>query len=184
MAAMEVIEKPLSEIRPFPGNPRKNAEAVKPVADNIKAHGWNQPIVTDATGTIIIGHTRLEAAKLLGLDTAPVLVADWLTLDQADAARLADNRLGEIAAWDEGLLKIEFEKLMEAGVNLDSIGFSTEEIDGLLESTGDTTSLTLPGGVSHKESTDERFTVVRFEVPTSRLKEFHDRVDPIHAEFA
>ena len=81
------------------------------VAASIKEFGFKQPIVVDAEGVIIAGHTRLLAAERLGLAEVPVLVADDLTPAQVKAYRLADNRTGQEATWDMELLGIELEDL-------------------------------------------------------------------------
>ena len=73
---LEVIQKKLDEITPYENNPRHNDEAVGAVAASIREFGFQQPIVTDKDGVIIVGHTRLKAAKKLGLETVPVVVAD------------------------------------------------------------------------------------------------------------
>ncbi len=133
---MQVAERPLADIRPYEKNPRKNRDAVKTVADSIREFGFRQPIVVDEAGVIIVGHTRYEAAKRLGLDTAPVHVAEGLTPEQARAYRLMDNRSHENASWDEDLLKFEFAGLMETGFDLDLTGFTGPEINALLDTGG------------------------------------------------
>lgn len=90
-----------SELKPWAKNPRKNDEAVGPVARSIEAHGFGAPIVARrATGEVIAGHTRLKAALKLGLSAVPVRYLD-LTERQARTLALADNRLGELAQWDD-----------------------------------------------------------------------------------
>ena len=130
---MQIVERALSEIRPYEKNPRKNRDAVKAVADSINEYGFRQPIVVDEDGVIIVGHTRLIAAQRLGLDSVPVHVAEGLTPDQARAYRLMDNRSHENASWDEDLLKFEFEGLLDSGFDLDLTGFSGPEINALLD---------------------------------------------------
>lgn len=71
--------RPIDDVHPYPNNPRNNDEAVEYVANSIREFGWQQPIVVDTDSTIIAGHTRLKAAKRLGMDTVPVVVADNLT---------------------------------------------------------------------------------------------------------
>ena len=101
---MDIVEKRIDEIRPYENNPRFNDEAVEYVAESIKQYGWKQPIVVDVSGVIIAGHTRYKAAKLLGMDTVPVLVASDLTADQVKAYRLADNKVSDFSQWDNKLL--------------------------------------------------------------------------------
>ena len=94
---MRTIDLNISEIHPYENNPRRiSDEAVEKVADSIREFGFQQPIVVDSAHVIIVGHTRLKAAKKLGLETVPVVVADNLTEEQAKAYRLADNKTGEL----------------------------------------------------------------------------------------
>ena len=65
----------------------------------------------DSNNVIVTGHTRVKAAKFLGMDTVPCIVADDLTEDQIKAFRLADNKGGEIAQWDMDALKIELDEI-------------------------------------------------------------------------
>ena len=102
--------------------------AVGKVAASIKEFGFKQPIVVDAEGVIIAGHTRLLAAERLGLDVVPVLVADDLTPAQVKAYRLADNRTGQEATWDMELLGIELEDLAGLDIDLSLTGFDAEEL--------------------------------------------------------
>jgi ParB-like chromosome segregation protein Spo0J len=98
-AALTVEWRPLDALTPYPQNARVlSSKAVAKVAASIKAFGWRQPIVVDAAGVIIAGHTRLLAAQSLGLKAVPVLVADDLTPAQVRAYRLADNRTAREAA--------------------------------------------------------------------------------------
>jgi ParB family chromosome partitioning protein len=103
---MEIIMKKTTEIRPHPGNPRKNDAAVDTVAESIRRYGWRQPIVVDMDLVILAGHTRHKAALKLGLAEVPVHVAD-LTPEQAAAFRIADNRSADLAEWDPEKLLAE-----------------------------------------------------------------------------
>lgn len=95
---------PRTSLRPWGRNPRKNTAAVARVAEAIKTLGWGAPIVARAEDrTVIAGHTRLKAAELLGLDEVPVRFVD-VTQREAELMALADNRLGEIAEWDDAAL--------------------------------------------------------------------------------
>lgn len=105
---------PTDRPKPYPNNPRINDEAVQGVRDSLQAFGWQQPIVVDKDGVVIVGHTRLKAAKALGMDKVPVTVAGDLTPDEVAAYRLADNRTSEKAKWDFDALDLEFR-----GIELD-----------------------------------------------------------------
>jgi len=122
----------IDEIKPYERNPRINDKAVDAVAASLKEYGFRQPIVVDAEGVIIAGHTRLKAAQKLGLAKVPVHMAKELTPEQVKAYRIADNRTGDIATWDFEILPIELNELREAGVDLDVLAFDEEELGRLL----------------------------------------------------
>ena len=126
---MDIQEIEIDKIIPYINNPRKNLNVDK-VASSIKEFGFQQPIVIDKNNTIVVGHTRYEAAKKLGISKVPVQIAD-LSDTQAKAYRIADNRLNQDASWDTKLLNIEFNDLLSKDYNLDSLGFTTDELDTL-----------------------------------------------------
>ena len=124
--AVEV--RPIGDVKPYPRNPRKISDkAVAKIAASINEYGWRQPIVVDGAGVVIVGHGRLLAARSLGLKEVPVHVAE-LTLAEAAAYRIADNRSGEEAAWDLGLLTLEIGALRGADFDLRPLGFDTSEL--------------------------------------------------------
>jgi ParB family transcriptional regulator, chromosome partitioning protein len=102
-----------SDLKPWAKNPRDNEVAVAKVAASIKRFGFGAPIVARKNGEIIAGHTRWKAAQVLGLDRVPVRYMD-LDERQAHLLALADNKLGELADWNErGLLDILGEYSLE-----------------------------------------------------------------------
>jgi ParB-like chromosome segregation protein Spo0J len=121
-----IIEyKRLDELREYENNPRNNDNAVAAVAASIKEFGFKVPIVIDAAGVIIAGHTRAKAAAQLGLSSVPCIVADDLTEEQIRAFRLADNKTGELAGWDFDKLDAELELL--AGMDMAAFGFTLDD---------------------------------------------------------
>ena len=134
---MDVVELPLEQLIPYARNPRKNAAAVATVAASLKEFGWRQPIVVDEEMVILAGHTRLEAARQLGMKAAPVHIARGLTPAQARAYRLMDNRASENAEWDEALLGLELGDLQGDGFDLALTGFDDAELNRLLAGLGD-----------------------------------------------
>ena len=104
---MKVQNISLTDIHPYARNPRKNDEAVKNVAASIREFGFLVPLVIDREHEIVAGHTRFKAAQSLGMKEVPCVIADELTEDQIKAFRLADNKVGELAAWDMDLLPLE-----------------------------------------------------------------------------
>lgn len=122
---MEIINKKIDEVIPYENNPRKNDEAVDYVAKSIKEFGFKVPIIIDKNGVIVAGHTRLKAAKKLGLKEVPTIVADDLSDDQIKAFRLADNKVGEFAEWDDELLKIELDDI---DIDMADFGFYLDDM--------------------------------------------------------
>jgi len=120
---MEIINRKVKDLIPYDKNPRKNDDAVKYVKASIEQFGFKVPIVIDADGVIVAGHTRLKAAKELGLAEVPCIVADDLTPEQIRAFRVADNKTGEKAEWDVELLNTE---LLDLEANFDMADFGFE----------------------------------------------------------
>jgi ParB-like chromosome segregation protein Spo0J len=129
---MLVTSWAIDRVIPYDRNPRNNEAAVAKVAASLREFGWRQPIVVDAKGIIIAGHTRLLAARSLEMAEVPVHVADTLTPDQVRAYRLADNRIGQEAEWDDELLVQELLALRLADVDLGITGFDEAELEELL----------------------------------------------------
>ena len=146
---MSVELRPLDAVRPYANNPRQNDDAVEAVAESIRRFGFRQPIVVDADGVIVAGHTRFRAAQRLGLATVPVHVATDLTPDEVRAYRLADNKTAELASWDDAMLSIELDALRGAGIDWTLLGFDEEELAKLLAPAG-TEGLTDPDAVPEK----------------------------------
>jgi DNA modification methylase len=135
---MQIVMKKLSEITPYAHNPRNNAGAVDAVARSIREFGFRNPVILDRDGVIIAGHTRVLAAKSLGMDEVPCVMADDLTPEQVKAFRIADNKTAEIAEWDYELLPIELRELQGDGYDLSLLGFDTTELEQLLADKEDT----------------------------------------------
>lgn len=129
---MKITLRPIDSIKPYPGNPRQNDAAVTPVAASLKEFGFRKPIVVDRDGVIICGHTCHRAAEQLGLAKVPVHVAEDLTPEQVKAFRIADNKLGELADWDNELLKLELDELQQCNVDLGLLGFSSDDLAALV----------------------------------------------------
>ena len=116
---MEIVMRKVSELTPYGLNAKKHDDTqVSNVANSIKRFGWQQPIVIDEQGVVVIGHCRLMAAKKLGLKEVPVTVASGLTEDEIKELRIADNKTNE-SPWDLGLLAEDIEGLDFDGFDLD-----------------------------------------------------------------
>ena len=126
--------EPIGSLSPWDQNPRQNASAVDSVAASIERFGFGSPIIARESDRVVIaGHTRLQAAQKLGLDKVPVRFLD-LDPAQARALALADNRIGEIAEWDDDMLSRVLAELNEE-IDIDGLGWSDDEIQALLDDT-------------------------------------------------
>lgn len=141
---MDIILRSLDEIRPYENNPRFNDEAVDAVAASIKEFGFKVPIVLDAEGVIVAGHTRWKAARKLGIEEVPCVVADDLTPEQIKAFRLADNKVSELADWNEEALAQELAGIMD--IDMTAFGFDgeAEDLSDELEDSGYSAAVNIP----------------------------------------
>lgn len=126
---MNIVEMAVNDLVPYENNPRKNDDAVEKVALSISAFGFKVPIVIDANNVIVTGHTRLKAAKKLGLKTVPCIKADDLTEEQIKAFRLADNKVAEFSEWDEEKLMKELDALGDIDMSLYGFAFPDDNED-------------------------------------------------------
>lgn len=124
---MDIVYRRLAEIHPYENNPRFNDDAVDAVAASIQEFGFKVPIVLDSEGVIVAGHTRWKAALKLQLESVPCVVADDLSKEQIKAFRLADNKVGELADWNEEALAKELEGILE--IDMSAFGFDVGETD-------------------------------------------------------
>lgn len=108
---MEIVNVSVDKLVPYENNPRNNTEAVQFVANSIKEFGFKVPLVVDNNSIVVCGHTRLLAAKQLGIEEVPCIIADDLTDEQIKAFRLADNKVSEIATWDLSALVDELKDI-------------------------------------------------------------------------
>ena len=160
---MKIKQMKVEDLKPYPNNPRVNDQAVDAVAESISRFGFKVPIIVDKDNVIITGHTRLKAAKKLGLETVPVIMAEDLTPDQVKAFRLADNKTGEIAVWDLSKLDIEMD-----GMDLKDFGFikSIEkeleyDFEKLLESINVKEAVINPEYISIRTNSENKEKIVK-----------------------
>lgn len=142
----------INDITPYEWNARDNAKAVEAVANSIKAFGFIIPIVIDSEGVLAAGHTRVEAAKTLGMMEVPAVRAAHLTQEQIDAFRLIDNKVAEIADWDFALLAGEMQKL-DGLFDMTEFGWTTQEIDCLSAMVNDDCLTT--AGLGNQQTAEE-----------------------------
>ena len=124
---MDILEIKIEELVPYENNTRVNDQAVEKVAASIREFGFKVPIVIDKDNVIVAGHTRLEAAKLLGLDVIPCIKADDLTDAQVREFRIIDNKSQELADWDLDIMRAELESI--TGIDMSEFGFLIQEIE-------------------------------------------------------
>lgn len=123
------VKRKTEELKPYEHNPRRNAKAIEPVSESIKKFGLTNPIIINKDGTILAGHTRLEALKKLGIEEVECILVDGLTKDQERGFRIADNRVGELAEWDKVLLE---EEIKEIGADdWEKFGFTDKALEFL-----------------------------------------------------
>ena len=132
-------------LRPYAGNARTHSpKQVRQIADSLRRFGFVNPVLIDAAGEIIAGHGRVIAAEQLGLAEVPVLSITHLTPEEKRAYILADNRLAEKAGWDQEILAIELQALIDFDFDVEITGFELAEIDLILDEDRARTSSTEP----------------------------------------
>ena len=135
----------VDDLNPYERNARTHSAAqIKKIVKSITEFGFTNPILVDEGSTIIAGHGRLAAALELGMDKVPVIQLTHLTPEKKRAYIIADNKLAELAGWDEDILKYELGELAELEYDLGAVGFSDAELSSLL-----------PGGDSDDEDDDK-----------------------------
>ncbi len=131
---IQVEQIPIGQLKPNPRNPRLNDEAVDAVARSIQAYGFNNPIITDGDWNVAAGHTRLKAARKLGLETVPVIRVPGLVGSKFTGFTIADNATASIADWDQALLsQLVSELNLDVDFNLTDLGFSDKELTDILD---------------------------------------------------
>jgi DNA modification methylase len=129
---LTIVHRRIDELKPDTANPRQHSKGqIRQIADSIKVFGFIVPILIDLCRNIIAGHGRWLAADLLGMTEVPTLCLDHLTPTQARAFMIADNRLTEIATWDDRLLAEQLKVLSLSGLDfsIEVTGFEIGEID-------------------------------------------------------
>lgn len=121
---------PLDKLRPYENNARTHSpEQVDKLRASLREFGFVNPILVDRDYGIIAGHGRLMAAQDEGMTAVPCVFVEHLTETQKRAYILADNKLAELAGWDEGLLEQELGRLSDIGFDVSLIGFDMEKLD-------------------------------------------------------
>jgi hypothetical protein len=125
---------PTGALIPYPRNARAHSKKqIKAIARSIERFGFTNPVLATSANEILAGHGRVEAAKLLGMSTVPVLRIDHLNEAERRAYIIADNRLAEKAGWDKEILEIELQSLVTLGFEVELTGFEVPEVDLILD---------------------------------------------------
>jgi DNA modification methylase len=126
---------PVELLRPYPHNARTHTQhQIRQIAASIREFGFTNPVLIDRNNTIVAGHGRVEAAKILGMGAVPTVRLDQLSEEQVRAYVLADNKLAENAGWDRSILAIELQHLLTLGdLDVTVTGFEVPEIDLIME---------------------------------------------------
>lgn len=127
---MNIKELSISQLHEYDNNPRNNDGAVDAVAASIREFGFKVPVIVDGDNVIVAGHTRVKAARKLGMSAIPCIIADDLTPEQIKAFRLADNKVGELAGWEIEKLGKE---LSEIDMDMSVFGFDAVEFEEFSE---------------------------------------------------
>jgi DNA modification methylase len=134
----EVIERDVASLKPYARNARTHSKGqIKQIAESIERFGFVNPVLVGDDGTIIAGHGRVDAARLLGLRAVPTLALSHLTEAEKRAYVIADNKLALNAGWDREILAIELQGLIDLDFEVELTGFSLAEIDLVLDEAGE-----------------------------------------------
>jgi DNA modification methylase len=138
MSLSQIIERPITALRPYPGNARTHSKKqLKQIARSIQRFGFTNPVLVSEDGEIIAGHGRVEAAKSLGWKTVPTIALAHLSPAERRAYVLADNKLALNAGWDREMLAIELQALVDLEFDVELTGFSLAEVDFLIDEAGE-----------------------------------------------
>jgi len=131
--ADNIRRRSIDELIPYARNSRTHSDAqVAQIAASMVEWGWTNPVLVDESGNVLAGHGRILAARQLGYEDVPTMVADGWTEAQKKAYVIADNKLAENAGWDTGMLSVELGELDTDGFDLSLIGFDEDALAGLL----------------------------------------------------
>jgi ParB-like chromosome segregation protein Spo0J len=134
MADNNIVPQSPTALRPRATNPRTHSKKqIRQIAASIERFGFTNPVLVDRDGGIVAGHGRVEAARLLGLETVPTIRLDQLSEAEIRAYVIADNRLAELAGWDKNLLALELQGLIDLEFDVGVIGFESAEVDILID---------------------------------------------------
>jgi DNA modification methylase len=130
-----VAHWPIAKVKRDPRNARLHPEEqLERLVASIRTFGFNAPIGVDKAGVIVYGHGRLTAAERLGMKAVPVVVLQDVDERTRRAYAIADNRIAELATWDEDELRRTAEELIASNLDMEALGFNAQELADLLDS--------------------------------------------------
>ena len=177
----KIVQIDIEKLVPYARNARTHSDAqVAQIAASIREFGFNNPVLIKADNTIIAGHGRVLAARKLALPEVPCIVLDHLTDTQAKAYILADNKLALGAGWDDELLNLELEQLIEADFDVSLTGFSDDEISSITQSFH-VDAATLPE-LDSGQKPDEKISFLFTEAGANEVRSIINMVAPQDAE--
>jgi DNA modification methylase len=133
---LEVQYQKIGDLKPYAGNARKHSKRqVRQLAKSMDMFGFTQPILINEDMMVLAGHGRLEAAQLRGMTEVPTIMLPDMSEAETRAYILADNRLAELATWDDNQLGIELNLLVEINFEFEATGFDTPDVDRLFSNT-------------------------------------------------
>ena len=134
MADLKVEYRDPKALKPYDRNARTHSKKqIRQIADSIERFGWTNPVLIDGQDQIVAGHGRVAAAKRLGIEAVPTIRLETMSEVEIRAYVIADNRLAELADWDDEILAIELQALVELDFDVEVTGFETAEIDLLID---------------------------------------------------
>ena len=130
----QIVVRKLEELRPYAGNARSHSRMqIEQIARSIERFGFTNPILISDYGEILAGHGRAAAARQLGWTEVPTLALSKLDAAERRAYALADNKLALNAGWDQEILAIELQALVDLEFDAELTGFSLAEIDLVID---------------------------------------------------
>jgi hypothetical protein len=187
---MEYLD--LTDITPYEYNPRDNEQAIPAVAESMKLVGFIVPAIIDDNNVLVAGHTRTEAARLLGITEVPCIRTRNLTQEVINAFRMIDNKVAEGSKWNNDLVAGEFAKLADAGIDWTQFGWTQEEVDCLSDVVASdcldaadvaATAIAAAAGTSQRRAPQTaRFVLgeVVFFLPTTEYRNWVDGIRQLH----
>jgi ParB-like chromosome segregation protein Spo0J len=131
--AEKIEKREIEKLIPYARNSRTHSDAqVAQIAASIKEWGWTMPVLIDEDGGIIAGHGRVLAARSLGHESVPVVVAKGWSDAKKRAYVIADNKLALNAGWDSDMLSIEIDELKKSNFEMDLLGFNAEDLEKII----------------------------------------------------